>query len=72
MPQDGVMPEKFIWFCRGCETKGNLLGNDMFDVDMADRQHEISSPGCGDLVRISKLKDTLGDPFIPSFVNWDD
>lgn len=72
MSQDGVMPGLYVWFCRDCETKGEMFGNSLSDNMVALMEHNISSPNCGGLIRVASRGEAEKNKEILAFENWDD
>jgi hypothetical protein len=74
MPQDGVMPEKRVWFCTKCRTKGKSFGGGITSKTIAITQHKLASKDCDGALEImgeeefekSVNSDTFG------FKNWYD
>lgn len=66
------MDSPFIWFCRECETKGEMFGNNLSDNMEASMEHNISSPNCGGLIRAASRDEAEKDKEILAFENLDD
>mgnify|MGYP000864488076 CR=1 FL=1 len=61
-----------VWFCRGCNRKGDTEGQQESDLIFARIEHDICSPDCEDLIRIATKEETSSDPEISHYKIWDE
>jgi hypothetical protein len=66
------MRAPYIWFCRDCKKKGDMLAKETFDLFNASTEHKVGSPGCSGLVRIASEDEVAKDPAIKGYENWAD
>ena len=61
-----------LWFCRECKTKGNMLGNGIADLFVAERQHPVISPTCSGMIRIATIHEVQEEgKEVLAYVDWD-
>jgi hypothetical protein len=61
-----------IWFCRSCQRKGVSEGEGVIDLMLAKSEHDISSPDCTDLIRITTIDEADDDTEISRYKLWDE